>query len=323
MNDLLVRELASGEESLWFELNDERDHDDEKTDEERLAEFRKEYSGRSGNDGRLFLIALDGARPVGRLKGVFLDLDTYLILEVRTAEGLPCSVIEDALIGHLAPSFSRDGITVFSSDHPRNREINSALDRAGFTIDKKKAYVGRSLEGELPEPEVAFGFLTLAEVGREKFVGVMTEAAEGDPFEDMEGRDPDADFQELVEMAGERFDESEWYLPLVDGEIVGVLLPQAFPDSEAAGTMFYVGVLPRFRGRGYGRALHATGLSMLAARGVTKYIGSTDTRNTPMLRIFEANGCPQTNTQFFFKPPATRATGTNSATSGGDPPFSF
>jgi GNAT superfamily N-acetyltransferase len=241
---------------------------------------------------------------VGRLKGVFLDRDTYMILEVRTGEGLPCSVIEDALVGHLASTFSRDGITVMSSDRPRNREILSALERAGFEIEKTKAYVGRSLESELPEPEVTFGFLTLAEVGREKFVGVMTAAAEGDPFEDMEGRDPDADFQELVDMAGDRFDESMWYLPLVDGEIVGVLLPQAFPDSETDGTLFYVAVLPRFRGRGYGRALHATGLSMLAARGVTSYIGSTDTRNAPMLRVFEANGCPQTNTQFFYRPPA-------------------
>jgi len=303
MNELLVRELARGEESLWFELNDERDHDEERTEEERLAEFGEQFDERSGEDPRTFLIALDGARPVGRLKGVFLDERTYFIAEVRTAEGLPCSVIEDALVRHLAPTFSRDGINVLSSDRPRNREVVSALSRTGFTIDKQKAYVGRSLEGQLPEPEVAFGFLTLAEVGRERFVRVMTQAADGDPFEDPTEGDPDADFQELIEMAGDRFDESLWYLPLVDGEIVGVLLPQAFPDSDTEGTLFYVAVLPRFRGLGYGRALHATGLAILKGRGVTKYVGSTDTRNAPMLRVFEANGCPQTNTQFFFRPP--------------------
>jgi GNAT superfamily N-acetyltransferase len=303
MNELLVRELAAGEESLWFELNDERDHDDEKTEAERLDEFRKQFDERSGGDPRTFLIALDGQRPVGRLRGVFLDDKTYVIPEMRTAEGLPCSVIEDALVAHLATTFSRDGITVFSSDRPRNREVNEALKRAGFEIEKMKAHVGRSLETELPEPETAFGFLTLAEIGREKFISVMTEAAEGDPFEDVEGRDPDADFRELVEMAGDKYDETSWFLPLVDGEIVGVLLPQAFPGSDTDGTLFYVAVLPRFRGKGYGRALHATGLSMLAERGVTKYIGSTDTRNAPMLRVFEANGCPQTNTQYFFRPP--------------------
>jgi GNAT superfamily N-acetyltransferase len=304
MNELLVRELERGEEELWFELNDERDHDEEKTEAERLNEFREQFEERSPKDPRTFLVALDGGRPVGRLKGVFLDERTYFVIEVRTAEGLSNSVIEDALIDHLAPTFARDGVRILSSDRPRNREVNSALDRAGFEIEKMKAYVGRSLEDELPEPEVAFGFLTLGEVGREKFVRVMTEAAEGDPFEDVEGSDPDAEFQELVDMAGDKFDESSWFLPLVDGEIVGVLLPQAFADSDTDGTLFYVAVLPRFRGKGYGRALHAKGLALLRERGLTKYIGSTDTRNAPMLRVFEANGCPQTNTQFFFRPPA-------------------
>ncbi len=30
---------------------------------------------------------------------------------------------------------------------------------------------------------------------------------------------------------------------------------------------------------------------MLTERGVTRYVGSTDTRNRPMLKVFEANGC--------------------------------
>jgi ribosomal protein S18 acetylase RimI-like enzyme len=51
------------------------------------------------------------------------------------------------------------------------------------------------------------------------------------------------------------------------------------------GTLFYVAVLPAFRGRGYGRALHAGGLAMLAERGVTRYVGSTDTRNDPILLL--------------------------------------
>lgn len=308
MNTLLVRELASGEESLWFELDEVSEGgDDRPSESERLAEFRDRFEERSGKDPRTFLVALDGSRLGGRLEGVFLDRETYFVRELLCAEGLPCSLVEDALVGHLAPSFSRDGIGVFSSDRPRNVEINGALTRAGFEIEKKKAFVARGLSGELPEPRVEFTFRTLAEVGRDEFIRVMTEAAEGDPFEDMEGRDPVADFQELVDMAGEKYAPESWFLPLVDREVVGVLLPQAFPDSDTDGTLFYVAVLPRFRGRGYGRALHATGLSMLAERGVTSYIGSTDTRNAPMLRVFEANGCPQTTTQFFYKPPAAPA----------------
>lgn len=308
MNALLVRELVSGEESLWFELDEVTEGGDERpSGSERLAAFRDRFEECSAKDPRTFLVALDGSRLAGRLEGVFLDKKTYLVRELRCAEGVPCSLVEDALVGHLAHSLSPDGIGVSSSDRPKNAELNSALERAGFEIEKKKACVARSLTGELPEPAVEFTLRTLAEVGRDEFIRVMTEAAEGDPFEDMEGRDPEADFQELVDMAGERFAPRSWFLPLVDGEVVGVLLPQAFPDSETDGTLFYVAVLPRFRGRGYGRALHATGLSILVERGVTKYIGSTDMRNEPMLRVFEANGCPQTTTQFLYRPPAAPA----------------
>jgi GNAT superfamily N-acetyltransferase len=196
---------------------------------------------------------------------------------------------------------------VLSSDRPKNAEVNRALERGGFQIQKKKAYVARNLEGELPEPAVEFAFRTLFEVGKVEFLRVMTEASEGDPFEDATERDPEAEFAELVEAAGGKFDPASWMLAHVEGEAVGVVLPQEFSDSEAEGTLFYVAVLPAFRGRGYGRALHATGLAMLAERGVTRYIGSTDTRNKPMLKVFEANGCPQTATQLFYGPPAVPA----------------
>jgi GNAT superfamily N-acetyltransferase len=305
LRQLLVRELRAGEESLWFRLDDEGERDGA-TEPNRSREFRDLFEKASERDPRTFVIALEGQRPVGRLRGVFVDRGTYIVTEMRTAEGVPCSVIEDALIAHLASTFSRDGVTVLSNDRPRNSEINSALERAGFEIEKTKAYVGRSLDGELPDPGVGFTFQPLAVVGRKEFVRVMAAAAEGDPFEEMEGRDPDADFQELVELAGDLFDESSWFLAAVGGKTVGVVLPQAFPDNDSQGTLFYVAILPVFRGRGYGRALHAAGLSLLAGRGVTDYVGSTDTRNAPMLRVFERNECPRTTTQLFFRPPSIR-----------------
>ena len=306
MSGLVVRELTSGDEALWFELDDETAMDSETPECDRRAGFLKRFTEKSAKDPRTFLIALDGSRPVGRLEGVFLDGETYFVSELLCSEGLPVSVVEDALAGHLADSFSRDGVGMFSSDRPRNAEINSALERAGFKIEKMKAYVARNLTGELPEPGVAFTYRTLAEAGRDQFIRLLTDASEGDPFEDPESRDPEAEFDELVEMAAGKYDPKSWFAALVDGEVVGAVLPQEFADVKAEGTLFYVAVLPRFRGRGYGRALHAAGLSMLKKRGVTKYIGSTDTRNAPMLRVFEANGCPQTSTQLFYRPPATR-----------------
>ena len=313
MDELEVRELRFGEESLWLGFDeggeaDTRGEHDARTqcqpETEELTEFRRLFEERSSRDPRSFLVALTGARVAGRLKGLFLSDKLYFVEELRCAEGLPCSVVEDALARFLGDSFSGEGIGILSWDRTESAEINAALKRAGFEIEKKKAFVARALKGDLPRPGTRFAFRTLAEAGKDEFLRVMTEAAAGDPFEDMAVRQPEDDFRELTAAAGDRFDPASWMLAQVDGDVVGVVLPQEFSGSDREGTLFYVAVLPAFRGRGYGRALHASGLSMLAERGVTRYVGSTDTRNGPMLKVFEANGCPQTGTQLFYRPPA-------------------
>jgi len=303
MGELEVRELRSGEELLWlgFDAEGESGTDDES---EKLAEFRGLFEERSPQDPRSFLVAIDGPRATGRLKGLFLNDKLYFIQELRCAEGLPCSVVEDALACFLGDSFSRDGIGILSWDRTKSAETNAALERAGFLVEKKKAFVARNLKDDLPRPGTHFVFRTLAEAGKDEFLRVMTEAAAGDPFEDVAGRDADDDFRELTDAAGDRFDPESWMLAQVRGDVIGVVLPQEYPGDDREGTIFYVAVLPAFRGRGYGRALHAAGLAMLAERGVTRYVGSTDTRNGPMLKVFEANRCPQTGTQLFYRPPA-------------------
>lgn len=303
MGELEVRELRSGEESLWLGFDAEGGPAAE-GESEKLAEFRSLFEERSSRDPRSFLVALDGPRAAGRLKGIFLSDKLYFVQELRCVEGLPCSVVEDALASFLGDSFSGDGIGVLSWDRTKSAETNAALERAGFLIEKKKAFVARGLKGDLPRPGTRFAFRTLAEAGKAEFLRVMTEAAVGDPFEDVAVRDAEGDFRELKDAAGDRFDPESWMLALLGDVVVGVVLPQEFPGSDREGTLFYVAVLPAFRGRGYGRALHASGLAMLAERGVTRYVGSTDTRNSPMLKVFEANGCPQTGTQLFYRPPA-------------------
>jgi GNAT superfamily N-acetyltransferase len=105
----------------------------------------------------------------------------------------------------------------------------------------------------------------------------------------------------LIEYAGKRFDPTWWRIAYVESEPAGVVLPQAFEKRDNEGTLFYVAVRPAFRGRGYGRVLHAAGLEFLSRKGIVKYVGSTDARNFPMLAVFQTNGCRQTGTQLFYK----------------------
>jgi len=92
--------------------------------------------------------------------------------------------------------------------------------------------------------------------------------------------------------AGTACDPRNWYIALLQGEPVGLVFPQLFEDrTYYDGSIFHIGVMPQFQGRGFGRILHAHGLETLAALGATKYIGSTAPDNIPMQHVFRANGC--------------------------------
>lgn len=176
MGELEVRELRSGEESLWLG-SDAEGGPGADGESEKLTKFRRLFEERSSQDPRSFLVALDGPRAAGRLKGLFLSDKLYFVQELHCAEGLPCSVVEDALASFLGDSFSRDGIGILSWDRTKSAETNAALERAGFLIEKKKVFVARGLKGDLPQPGTHFAFRTLAEAGKDEFLRVMTEAA--------------------------------------------------------------------------------------------------------------------------------------------------
>ena len=64
----------------------------------------------------------------------------------------------------------------------------------------------------------------------------------------------------------------------------------SYGDSGAAADMTLIGVLPEHRNRGWGGRLHRHLMGLAKGRATT-YVGSTDVRNRPMLRLFGKNGC--------------------------------
>ena len=88
---------------------------------------------------------------------------------------------------------------------------------------------------------------------------------------------------------------SEWrtycYVFQYSGEPVGLSIPIIEQGTVDEGRLFYFGVVPEWRGKGYGSALHRISLNLLREIGATTYVGSTDEANRHMIRIFEQNGC--------------------------------
>ncbi|WP_277584029.1 GNAT family N-acetyltransferase [Psychrobacillus antarcticus] len=76
-----------------------------------------------------------------------------------------------------------------------------------------------------------------------------------------------------------------------EGMNYGISIPHIEQGTTDEGRMFYFGVVPEQRGKGYGKIFHAITLELLKTLGAKVYVGSTDTSNKHMRRIFETNGC--------------------------------
>jgi RimJ/RimL family protein N-acetyltransferase len=250
-------------------------------------------------DERTFLLAYDGDRVVGRLVGRFLDLITWSIVELTTVDEDSADV-DAALLGSLAESFNIERVRIIVTDRDRDRRKREALESAGYSITLSKSLFRRGLADYRMPYTDPLRYRTLDEVPRELFQEVLEAAHIGDPLEESAADDRSA-LETYISLAGQAYESRRWRIAELDGVPVGVILPQPYPDMPTLGTLFHIGVLPEFRGRGLGRILHAKGLELLSGE-VDTYVGSTHVLNAPMIRVFERNGCEFTTTQHMYTP---------------------
>jgi len=179
--------------------------------------------------------------------------------------------------------------------HPERRI--ELLERVGFAFRRE---TGRFEwpGGEPPSVPGQLSFRTLEEVGEDAFVGAMREVSEGTLDREIRG---ERERLGAERAAREFFDDvkrvehdPDWwrlaYTP--EGELVGLVMPAEPPGFL---TIFYVGVVPGMRGRGYVDDLLAFGTaSLLDARrrgGNEKPLrADTDVANGPMAAAFERAG---------------------------------
>jgi len=108
---------------------------------------------------------------------------------------------------------------------------------------------------------------------------------------------PEAAARQLIDLAAEgavHWREGWWEL-LLEGEVVaGFVLPVVFDGCRRGdldeGTIFYVGVSPALRGKGFGRTLLRRATQRLTDHGVWRIYCDTAENNAPMLHLFETEG---------------------------------
>ena len=96
-------------------------------------------------------------------------------------------------------------------------------------------------------------------------------------------------------------DRDWWRLAYTpDGELVGLAIPSANNGGPVVG---YLGVVPRFRGRGHVDELLAEITRVLAANGAEKIRADTDFGNLPMANAFERVGYRRTGVRMVVGAP--------------------
>lgn len=181
----------------------------------------------------------------------------------------------------------------FQSDQERRSEL---LEGVGFAL--KRETIRFELRGE--KPPVVPGrlvFLTLDEVGDEVFVDAIARVSEDTLDRQIQneverlgsGQAARAFFEDARRV---KHEPSWWQLAYThDGDLVGLVMPA---EPPAFLTIFYVGVVPAMRGRGYVDDLLAAGTATLLAAGSgvgdKPLRADTDIANAPMAAAFRRAG---------------------------------
>jgi RimJ/RimL family protein N-acetyltransferase len=221
--------------------------------------------------------------------GDYMGVGTLLLGDVlNKAHSLGAREIEHVLDAPpMRPQFQH---------HPEERV--ELLRSVGFAFRRE---TGR-FEWRGGEPNVERGRLsyrTLEEVGHEAFVDAMRRVSEGtldrEIREERERLGPQVAAREFFEDAQRVKHESSWWqlaYSRPEGKLVGLVMPAEPPGFL---TVFYVGVVPEMRGRGYVDDLLAAGTAtLLEARArdgnEMPLRVDTDVANAPMAAAFERAG---------------------------------
>lgn len=155
----------------------------------------------------------------------------------------------------------------------------------------QKQYARRTIDGYVSPYPDRFRYLSISELDIDEVLRLFSNALLGTMGRDLNPAEPAEELKFIIEFAGDAYHPETWVVAYDSEMPIGMIFAQRYADKPLEGSLFFIGVLPEHRGKGFGGILHAKGLEMLAAIGVKEYVGSTDVNNEPMLQVFKANDC--------------------------------
>jgi len=177
------------------------------------------------------------------------------------------------------------------------------LQQNNFTHTFTKYVFENNLE-DLKMPAHTFKLKPFSEVDVVVYQKAYFECSKGDPEVDLEGLTYQTHYQKDKNEIGDLWDDNLAHMVYLENIPIGVLNLRTETHQKTSileGSINYIGLLPTYRNRGLGKALHLTGLHQLKALGCKNYFGGTTSNNQAMLKTFKTNNCHKTQTQNFYK----------------------
>lgn len=152
------------------------------------------------------------------------------------------------------------------------------------------------------EIKAPFSVKSLEEITSDVFLKTWIEASAGSlnasaPFTSLSAQQ---EFEGMQSELGADY-QKNCIVIFYEDQAIGVTMPQIEQGTVDEGRLFYFGLIPAFRGKGWGEYLHKLSLHFLKQMGAAYYIGATGQNNIPMQRIFEANACELIERKFIYR----------------------
>jgi GNAT superfamily N-acetyltransferase len=168
-------------------------------------------------------------------------------------------------------------------------DYRDALHDSGFALTNRRVEYKTPLAQMAREGASDIEWRTMAEVGEGAVLDVLREASVGTP-DGVDTRTGSTAIENLLDGPYADMDPRAVQIGYSGAQAVAILF--CLVDTESGwSTIAFMGLVPSHRGRGLGTQVHLHGIETLRVLGGVTYHDGTSESNDTMLRLFEKQGC--------------------------------
>jgi RimJ/RimL family protein N-acetyltransferase len=205
--------------------------------------------------------------------------------------------IKSRLMERFYAFVKKNEVEVMTENTVRDRNQNKFMKECRLKIKYSKKLFTRSLRNFKSGGADNLKYRSLPEIELNQFFSLFKACVE-DPIKKFD------QFKKYInkmkKLIHNTYDIENWKAVSLNNVNIGIVMPHIFPEDSKLGTLLQIGLKADYRGKGYGRKIHARGLELLKEMGAKRYLGSTETTNYAMLRVFELNGCRKLFIRHFY-----------------------